>query len=591
VALDERLRTELERAGRPADPSGVYEDLIRRRERRRVGRRLGAGVLAVAVVAGCIAGVLLLARVFVPGSGQPAAGSGGVILFSGHAPGVPYGLLTVDVVTNEVGAIAGSEVGPPVFASWSPDGDLIAFVRDDEPGVFVTRADGSGTRLVSDAPAADPEWSPDGSRIAFTVPGTDGGIYVVDAEGVTTTWIARGAWASWSPDGASLVFTDRGQLMVQEADPDAVPHRLGAGIEGDRPDWSPDGTRIVFVRDDGVFITPVDGSRVDPVRSDPGYYLDPAWSPDGSKIAFAYQPPEGCPSETCPGRYELWMMDADGSGARRLASASDDDRTSGPSPQWYPVAGSAPPVVPVDQTPSPAAPISPTPSGGGRDLGLGFPVCDVSSLTASFLTPGSDATVFVATKKSDVPGCPNPEDASNVIALDADGDGLADTSYGPITCAYECRPFSAPDLDGDGTAELLVLQSGGTVAALSPYDVVPDGDSVTISPVTIAAPGDPQGGFVPGDYVRLLLGGDEFFHYALACGDPQMRFGPGLIATSAESLPHDSPEARWHAHRVTFALVDGEFRVMDVGDFTEPAGIDAPSFQSGETLCGSNLGP
>ena len=51
MALDERLKHELERAGRPADPSGVYEDLIRRRERRRIVRKVESGVLAIVVVA------------------------------------------------------------------------------------------------------------------------------------------------------------------------------------------------------------------------------------------------------------------------------------------------------------------------------------------------------------------------------------------------------------------------------------------------------------------------------------------------------------------------------------------------------------
>ena len=57
MALDERLRGELDRAAQPADPSGIYEHLIRRRERRRIGRKVGRGVLAVAVVVGSIAGV------------------------------------------------------------------------------------------------------------------------------------------------------------------------------------------------------------------------------------------------------------------------------------------------------------------------------------------------------------------------------------------------------------------------------------------------------------------------------------------------------------------------------------------------------
>ena len=109
-----------------------------------------------------------------------------------------------------------------------------------------------------------------------------------------------------------------------------------------------------------------------------------------------------------------------------------------------------------------------------------------------------------------------------------------------------------------------------------------------MEPVIVAPPGDPAGGFDPGEDVRLWLGGDEFYVEMLECGDPQMRNGPGLVVTRAESLPHDSPDAEWHAHRVVFALVDGALRVTDLGDFTEPIGT---SFQSGETLCGSNLGP
>jgi hypothetical protein len=66
VALDERLRHELQRAARPADPSGVYEHMIRRRERRRIVRKVQRGVLAVAVVTGSIAGAYGLSRLFLP---------------------------------------------------------------------------------------------------------------------------------------------------------------------------------------------------------------------------------------------------------------------------------------------------------------------------------------------------------------------------------------------------------------------------------------------------------------------------------------------------------------------------------------------
>jgi hypothetical protein len=61
---DERLTRELERAARPADPSGLYEQLIRRRERRNIARKARTVVLAAAVVAGSIAGGFALSRVF-----------------------------------------------------------------------------------------------------------------------------------------------------------------------------------------------------------------------------------------------------------------------------------------------------------------------------------------------------------------------------------------------------------------------------------------------------------------------------------------------------------------------------------------------
>jgi hypothetical protein len=69
---------------------------------------------------------------------------------------------------------------------------------------------------------------------------------------------------------------------------------------------------------------------------------------------------------------------------------------------------------------------------------------------------------------------------------------------------------------------------------------------------------------------------------------------PALVVTLAESLPHDSPDAEWHAHEATVVLQDdGLLHVVDVRDFTEPVTDDpgGPSFRSDETLCGANLGP
>ena len=73
MALDERLRRELEQAGRPADPSGVYETLIRRRERRRISHRVQTAALALVVTVGTIAGVIGLSRLFRAAGDRPVA--------------------------------------------------------------------------------------------------------------------------------------------------------------------------------------------------------------------------------------------------------------------------------------------------------------------------------------------------------------------------------------------------------------------------------------------------------------------------------------------------------------------------------------
>ena len=64
MALDERLRRAIEHAGGAGRPERRLRGLIRRRERRRIRRRVGSGLLALAVVAGTAAGVFALSRFF-----------------------------------------------------------------------------------------------------------------------------------------------------------------------------------------------------------------------------------------------------------------------------------------------------------------------------------------------------------------------------------------------------------------------------------------------------------------------------------------------------------------------------------------------
>jgi len=242
-----------------------------------------------------------------------------------------------------------------------------------------------------------------------------------------------------------------------------------------------------------------------------------------------------------------------------------------------------------DGTPSMSTPpTSPSPSPPATsDIGLGFPVCNVTSVQGHFGDAQTVGTAYVASKRGDVGPCPNASEADNLVAVDITGDGQADVGYGPIRCEVACSAFAAPDVDGDGTDELLVQDVAFSIAGLRLFKIGL-ADSPAIVPVTVAPPGDPAGGFEPGKEVRLWLGGDEFRLDA-----PRCETGPDgnvLVATSAESKPHDSPDAVWYAHETTFKLRrDGALEVVGTRDFQEPATSESPSFATRGGLCGTRL--
>jgi TolB protein len=106
------------------------------------------------------------------------------------------------------------------------------------------------------------------------------------------------------------------------------PRRLTNDPSDDRdPAWSPDGARIAFVRLDGgndffghIYVMDADGSHPRVLTTGGG----PRWSPDGKKIAIHRL-------EALEGKAvtSLWVIDVDGSNARRLDYFGSD-------PTWTP---------------------------------------------------------------------------------------------------------------------------------------------------------------------------------------------------------------------------------------------------------------
>jgi TolB protein len=204
-----------------------------------------------------------------------------------------------------------------------------------------------------------------------TAPGRNGQIvyahfptlWVLNADGSGARklpWVKRSEADNpdWSPDGKRIAF-DRCAVKCEiwTIDSDGTNQkRLGpdclrkAGVCQDRttPAWSPDGRRIAFggnigaVRPTGVehaelFVMNANGTgprRLTHVSDGKKpFSIDvraPSWSPDGKQIVFEV---ENFKTADPPDRRALYVVNADGSGLRQLTQWS---LNGGDSPDWSP---------------------------------------------------------------------------------------------------------------------------------------------------------------------------------------------------------------------------------------------------------------
>ena len=592
--LDERLHEELGRAARPADPSGVYEQLIRRHERRHMVQRLQVAALTLVVLAGTTWGLLALARILAPGGDGPRplrpvapqpATNGDLAYTDGES------IVIAAPDGSDERSIPAPERGLAWHIAWSPDGSRLAVAVFGEPGrsLWVMDADGSHAVQIADADnVGRPSWHPDGERLTYTA--RQGGrteVHVAAADGgsdeVVYSEVAPGTYAvfssTFSPDGSQILFDagteDQYDIFVMDADGSNVRQITDTGTDYN-PSWSPDGSEIVFTRQEAasesdIFVMDANGSSVHRLTDDDGSFtnLNPQFSPDGTRITYE--------AARNGGVGPIVEMHPNGSHARTLVESD----VLGFS--WQPLTTIGATVAP-----------SPTPwwnVDGAQDIGLGFPVCNVTSVPGRFADPNTPGVAFVATRIGDQGGCPDATGAFNVVAMDLSGDGVADTSYGPIVCENAaCVAWAAPDVDGDRTDELLVQNVAFSMPGLKLFDLLGDGaDGLALVPVTVAPPGSAEfgyEGFEGGTEPQFWISGDAFSAASIRCEPSNGE--RAFVSVAAEIVPPDAPDAHWEVVETVFLLRDGQLRVVDVREFTHPFNDDVTTFLwSGG--CGADL--
>jgi len=221
---------------------------------------------------------------------------------------------------------------------WSPHGTRIAFVsvKGGRRSLATISADGGVPRSTDDPQSVDwsPDWSPDGRYLYFCSDrdrsmnlwrrqiNEDSGKVQANAEPVTVQddyighlSISKGSNRIAYVQDLSRTAMYRVPIKGRESagDPQPLPQASSHAflIAGLNP--APDGSQVAFNSHryvENIFLADTrTGSRKQLTSSSNDRV--PRWSPDGKRIAFQSQR---------SGRWEIWLMNADGTGARQLTS-------------------------------------------------------------------------------------------------------------------------------------------------------------------------------------------------------------------------------------------------------------------------------
>ncbi len=237
-----------------------------------------------------------------------------------------------------------SGTGAEGWATWSPDGRMLAYASDATGNwdVWVTQVDGGqAVNRTRDHAGRDnsPSWSPDGNQIAFlTVRDETSAVYVMSPLAGAPRKVAGPAFGipQWSPDGTELAYLlptpPRTTVEIVSVVSGAirrvdlhVPEFSAMNLK-----WSRDGRFFAYTTGAGtatlvsqVWVLRLADNQVFPVTDGLNNDREPAWAADGRSLFFV---------SDRTGTTDLWRqrLEADGAptGAPEAVTAGVGARAS-----------------------------------------------------------------------------------------------------------------------------------------------------------------------------------------------------------------------------------------------------------------------
>jgi tetratricopeptide (TPR) repeat protein len=230
--------------------------------------------------------------------------------------------------------VVASEMHQPAFR---PDGAWLALngERSEHMNLFVVRPDGSGLKEISQNLEDElPAWSPDGKSIVFSSRkhgDKQSRVYIIDEVVYEGGYKDPGRSLNFGPDdvrGEYPTWTADGRIVYSGCDITVSPARCGLfsmpAAPGVHPfkqlteneeDSAPaaHGDKVAFMSNVAgnweIYVMNLDGTGLKRLTNNSSIDGLPSWSPNGRSIAFVSD--QG-------GAWGLWVMNADGSGRRKL---------------------------------------------------------------------------------------------------------------------------------------------------------------------------------------------------------------------------------------------------------------------------------